>query len=96
MLESAEREAAEAGTLDDFYAARDAEDAEVAAKAEEQAVAEAVATVKSQRGAAKRARAVIARPAQRHGFTRVPRTEYGGTTVVAGTAQSYASAGTAP
>ena len=65
-----------------------AADAKAAAEAEEQAVAEAVAEVKSKRGAAARARAVIARAAVRHGFTKVPRSEYGGTAVVQGTAQS--------
>lgn len=88
VLDPAERKAAETGTLGDFYAAQAAAAAEVAAAAEDEAVATAVAQVKSKRGTAKRARAVIARAAHRHGFTRVPRSEYGGTAVVQGTAQS--------
>ena len=88
VLDEDEREAAEAGRLDDFYAAWNAANAKAEAAAEDEAVAKAVAGVRSQRGPAKRARAAIARAAHRHGFTRVPRSEYGGTAVVQGTAQS--------
>ena len=87
ILDAAQREVAEAGTLDAFYAAEAAASAEAEAAAEDEAVAKAVAGVRSQRGAAKRARAAIVREAKRHGFTKVPRSQYGGTTVVAGTAR---------
>jgi hypothetical protein len=88
ILDPAQREAAENGTLDAFYAAEAEVEAAAEAAAEAEAVAEAVAGVRSGRGAAKRARAAIAWEAKRHGFTKVPRSQYGGTTVVAGTTQS--------
>jgi hypothetical protein len=88
ILDAAQREAAENGTLDAFYATEAAVVAEAEVVAEDEAVAKAVAGVRSGRGATKRAWAAIAWQAKRHGFTKVPRSQYGGTTVVAGTTQS--------